>query len=233
MLTIKIIKKIQSIKGETQLVIDAKFKNSGIIGIYGNSGEGKSTLFNMIAGITSPDEGELTFNDVPWFNSQKRINCPTQKRNVGYIFQERNLFPHFTVKENILYAVNKAQRDQLDVRALLEEVEMLNMEDRYPHQLSGGQIQRITIARALAQKAKLIVMDEPFSALDLEIKQKLYQLIKKFRDKYNLMIVIATHHINDIIYLCDEVLWIKNHQATTMILKDTFKQKIEGEIKLL
>ena len=233
MLRIDVTKNIQSVKGDARLIVDAEIKELGIIGVYGNSGEGKSTLFNMIAGLTSPNEGEISFNANLWFSSQQKKNVPTQQRNVGYIFQENSLFPHFTVKENIIYAVSKDQQKDLDVEALLQQVEMSTMGDRYPHQLSGGQIQRIAIARALAQKAQIILMDEPFSALDLEIKQKLYSLIKNFQKEYQLMIVMVTHHINDILYLCDEVLWIRDHQATDIQSIVTFKEEIEKKISLL
>ena len=122
---------------------------------------------------------------------------------------------------------------EVAVSELLSQVDMEGMENRYPHQLSGGQVQRIAIARALAQKAQIILMDEPFSALDLEIKQKLYSFIKVFKKKYNLMILIVTHDINDIFYLCDEVLWIKNHKTTGTIPIDEFKKEIELKLRNL
>lgn len=231
MLKIEVSKNIKSIRGETSLDISADFNPIAITGIYGNSGEGKTTLFNMIAGIAEPTQGSILLHDTTWFDSSKKINLKTQKRNIGYIFQQNSLFPHFTVKENILYAVNDAK--SVDISNLLEQVEMPGMEDRYPHQLSGGQIQRIAIARALAQKANIIMMDEPFSALDLEIKQKLYRLLKEFKQKFNLMILIVTHDINDIYQLCDDVLWIKDHKVDEIISKDSFKQEIELKLQSL
>ena len=233
MLDIHIKKQIKSVGGETALEVQAHFKNEAITGIYGNSGEGKSTLFNIIAGLNSPEYGMLHYNDLVWLDSVKEINLPTQKRNTGYIFQTNSLFPHFTVKENILFAVKKENQHEVAVSELLSQVDMEGMENRYPHQLSGGQVQRIAIARALAQKAQIILMDEPFSALDLEMKQKLYSFIKVFKIKYNLMILIVTHDINDIFYLCDEVLWIKNHKATGTIPIDQFKEEIELKLRNL
>ena len=233
MLDIHIKKQIKSVRGETALEVQAHFKNEAITGIYGNSGEGKSTLFNIIAGLSSPEYGTLHYNDLVWLDSVKEINLPTQKRNTGYIFQTNSLFPHFTVKENILFAVKNENQHEVAVSKLLSQVDMEGMENRYPHQLSGGQVQRIAIARALAQKAQIILMDEPFSALDLEIKQKLYSFIKVFKKKYNLMILIVTHDINDIFYLCDEVLWIKNHKTTGTIPIDEFKKEIELKLRNL
>jgi molybdate transport system ATP-binding protein len=231
MLHINFKKQIKSVSGDTALEVKALFKNIAITGIYGNSGEGKSTLFNIIAGLNTPEYGILHYKDLIWLDTEKKINLSTQKRNTGYIFQTNSLFPHFTVKENILYAVQKENQDEVNVSELLNQVDMMGMEDRYPHQLSGGQVQRIAIARALAQKAQIILMDEPFSALDLEIKQKLYRFIKVFKKKYNLMILIVTHDINDIFYLCDEVLWIRNHKASGTIPINQFKEEIELKLK--
>jgi len=231
MLHINFKKQIKSVSGETSIEVEANFKNTAITGIYGNSGEGKSTLFNVIAGLNLPEYGTLYYKDLIWLDTENKINLSTQKRNTGYIFQTNSLFPHFTVKENILYAIQKENQDEVNISELLNQVDMMGMEDRYPHQLSGGQVQRIAITRALAQKAQIILMDEPFSALDLEIKQKLYSFIKVFKKKYNLMILIVTHDINDIFYLCDEVLWIKNHKSTGTIPINQFKEEIELKLR--
>lgn len=232
MLHINFSKNIKSIKGEAQLKVKTTINDNTITAIYGNSGEGKSTLFNILAGLTTPEKGKIQYQDTTWYSREKKINLPTQLRNTGYIFQTNSLFPHFTVKENILYAVQKNKQKEIDLSTLLAQVDMQGMEDRYPSQLSGGQIQRIAIARALAQKAKIILMDEPFSALDLEIKQKLHTLIKNFKEEYHLMILIITHDINDIFYLCDNVLWIKNHEAQHTISTTDFKKEIKTKFNL-
>lgn len=229
MLKINISKNIKSVKGNSALNVNVEFNASVITGIFGNSGEGKSTLLNIISGVINAELGKIIFNDKIWFDSDSKQYLKTQHRNLSYIFQQNSLFPHFTVEENILYAVKKNAK--VDINALLEMVEMPNMKNSYPHQLSGGQIQRVAIARALAQNANIILMDEPFSALDLEIKQKLYTLIKEFKVKYNLMILIVTHDINDIYYLCDEVIWINNHHVSEILSKENFKNKIEFKLK--
>ncbi len=233
MLSVDIEKKIKSVKGDRILKVSGTFSQEVISGVYGNSGVGKSTLFNCLSGLSNPTKGIITHRDEIWFNKESEVNIPPQNRNIGYIFQGNSLFPHFTVKENILYAVRKEHINDLDLSSLLSQVEMEGMENRYPYQLSGGQLQRVAIARSLAQKSKLILMDEPFSALDLEIKQKLYKLIKFFKEQYELMILIITHDINDILYLCDEVLWVKEHQADGLLKKGVFKKEIESKLKLL
>ena len=128
MLDIHIKKQIKSVRGETALEVQAHFKNEAITGIYGNSGEGKSTLFNIIAGLSSPEDGTLRYNDLVWLDSVKEINLPTQKRNTGYIFQTNSLFPHFTVKENILFAVKNENQHEVAVSEILSQVDMEGME---------------------------------------------------------------------------------------------------------
>lgn len=227
MLDVDIEKNINSATGLIKLTVKASFEEGEITGIFGNSGEGKSTFFNTICGLLPPDVGQITFDNNVWFNSNDKKNIKTQHRNVGYIFQEDSLFPHFTVKENILYPLSSKERGSVNLEEVLNQVEMVAFQDTYPRQLSGGQKQRIAIARALAKKSKLLLLDEPFSALDLEIKHKLYKLISRFRAEYGLTVLIISHDVHDIIALCDKVLWIKDHSAQSTITVNQFTNKIK------
>ena len=227
MLDVDIEKNINSATGLIKLIVKATFVEGEITGIFGNSGEGKSTVFNSICGLLQPDVGQITFDNTVWFNSNDNKNVKTQHRNIGYIFQEDSLFPHFTVKENILYPLSRKERDSINLEEVLDQVEMGAFQDTYPKQLSGGQKQRIAIARALAKKSKLLLLDEPFSALDLEIKHKLYKLITKFRTEYGLTVLIISHDVHDIMALCDKVLWIKNHSAESTMTVNQFTNKIK------
>ena len=228
MLSVDFSKNIHTAKGQTKLRIKADFQKSTITGIYGNSGEGKSTIFNVVSGILDPEEGQVTFNEKEWFNAgNPKGKIPTQKRNIGYLFQEDSLFPHFTVKQNIQFPIDKEEREKLDLDEILGQVGMKGFADQYPRQLSGGQKQRIAIARALAMESEILLLDEPFSALDLEIKHKLYKLILSVKEKTNMNILLVTHDVNDIFTLCDDVLWVKNHQATELISKENFIDEIK------
>ncbi len=231
MFKIDISKSIQSESGVTDLLFKASINSGSIVGVFGNSGQGKSTLLNIISGISKPDTGVINFNGISWVDSEQNIFTPIQERNIGYIFQENSLFPHFTVRQNILYAVSKEEMRAFNLDSLLEQVGLSKMQDRYPSQLSGGQTQRVVIARTLAQKAKLILMDEPFTGLDLEIKQRLYKQIKALKEKFNLTIILVTHDINDIYYLCEDVFWIKNHSCNSKITSSEFKIEIEKRIE--
>ena len=227
MLIVDIQKRIKTAIGDGVLNVHAEFQNDSITGVFGNSGEGKTTLLNLISGLSSPEKGTITFNDKSWCELTTKTNVLPQNRNVGYLFQNDSLFPHFTVKQNILYPLSKKERKVLDLNKILSQVEMVGFEDTYPKMLSGGQKQRVAIARALAQKTKLLLLDEPFSALDLEIKNKLYKLIRSFRKEFSLTILIVTHDVNDIYALCDNVVWIKNHSAEKLYSLDEFKIQID------
>lgn len=233
MLHINISKHIEAEEGKTDLTINSNFQKGRISAIFGNSGQGKSTLFNVISGIISPEKGIVKNEGESWFDSENKVNLAIQKRNVGYIFQTNSLFPNFTVKENILYAVSKKNHQTVDLDSILNQMGLVNLANKYPHELSGGQIQRAAIARTLAQKSKLILMDEPFSGLDMEIKHNLYKEIKKFRDELGLTILIITHDIYDIYYLCDDVHWMRNHSLEETISVESFKTEIEKRIEKL
>jgi molybdate transport system ATP-binding protein len=228
MLSVNFVKHINTAKGETKLKIKADFRSSTITGIYGNSGEGKSTIFNVVSGILDPEYGTISFKNKEWFDSDHpKLKVRTQHRNIGYLFQEDSLFSHFTVKQNILFPLEKVERSAVNLNQILVEVDLMGFADQYPYQLSGGQKQRVAIARALAMKSELLLLDEPFSALDLEIKHKLYKLILSVKENANLNILVISHDVNDIFTLCDDVLWIKDHTATELITKDDFTSTIK------
>jgi len=231
MLDIDVVKNINSASGDAQLRIKASVNDRMITGVYGNSGEGKTSLFNMIAGFLKPNKGRIDFNKVNWYSSANKNAVKTKFRNIAYLFQDSNLYPHFTVRENIAYAIDKNKSKRIDIDGLLEEMGVVKLAARYPHQLSGGQVQRVALARALAQEAKIILMDEPFSALDFENKLKMYGLIENFQKKYGLCILLITHDINDLFRLCKELIWIQDYQADSTISIDQFKLEIRNKLK--
>lgn len=178
------------------------------LGIIGSSGSGKSMTLRCIAGIETPTKGTIILGDSILFDSRKGINLPTRDRKVGFLFQNYALFPHLSVAENIAYGLKglskSAQSRQVSTQ--LEKVQLLGFEQRYPHQLSGGQQQRVALARALATNPDLLLLDEPFSALDTHLRSELEkQLIKTLSD-YQGLTLFVTHNLEEAYRICQKLL---------------------------
>jgi molybdate transport system ATP-binding protein len=171
-----------------------------ILVLFGPSGAGKTQTLNAIAGLTTPDSGEIILGGAPFFRSGQNghaFNLPPHKRRVGYVFQQYALFPHLTALENIAYALWRQPGARARAEALLERMHLAQWSNRYPHELSGGQQQRVAIARALAMKPRVLLMDEPFSALDGPTRQRLHQDLIALQQEENLIVVYVTHNLAD------------------------------------
>lgn len=182
-------------------------QENGVLGFLGESGCGKSMTLQCIAGIVKPDKGKIILNGRVFFDSEKKINIPPQERKVGYLFQNYALFPHMTVKENIEIGLSGFSKDKKNkiVKEYLTKMKLDGFESRYPHQLSGGQKQRIAFARALACNPDILILDEPFSALDYHLKSnmenELIDIIKDFKGH----ILYVTHDISECYRICDDI----------------------------
>ena len=192
--------------GSFSLKVNIEQEN-GVLGFLGESGCGKSMTLKCIAGIVKPDKGKIILNGRVLFDSEKKINLPPQERKVGYLFQNYALFPHMTIKENIeigLQNLSKSEKDKI-TKQYLKKMKLEGFESRYPHQLSGGQKQRIAFARALACNPDILILDEPFSALDYHLKSnmenELIEIIKEFSGH----IVYVTHDISECYRICDDI----------------------------
>ena len=173
-----------------------------ILAILGNSGCGKSTLLRIISGLEENSQGMIRVGDDIFQN--KSTFVPVEKRNIGFVFQDYALFPFMTVGENIRFGMKKSADDQL--HALLELTHLKGLERRYPHELSGGQQQRTALARTLASKPSLLLMDEPFSNLDSSLVDELRRDLKKILKAQKITTVLVTHNIEDAEYLADRIL---------------------------
>jgi molybdate transport system ATP-binding protein len=152
------------------LSADYTFKR-GITAVIGPSGAGKTTLIRLLAGLEVPDRGHIALGEEVWFDSESHTNIPVQKRQVGFVFNDYALFPQLTVWQNILYGA----KDTNKALELLDILEIEVLKDRYPRQLSAGQQQRVAIARVLASNPRVLLMDEPFSAIDSYLKSQVYE----------------------------------------------------------
>lgn len=200
-LEVNITKKLN----EYQLKADFKIQDENVA-LLGASGSGKSMLLKCIAGIETPDSGRIVLNHRVLFDHQKKINVKPQQRKVGYLFQNYALFPHFTVKENIACVLKK--KEPAFLKQLLKRFELETIEHCYAKELSGGQQQRVALARLLAFRPEILFLDEPFSALDTFLKEKVEIEMKDFLQEFQGESILVTHNRNEAYRLCKELLII-------------------------
>lgn len=190
--------------------------------LFGVSGSGKSVTLKCIAGVMTPDSGRIVINDKVVYDSDKQINLPPQKRNVGYLPQNFALFPNMTVKENIMTGFNKHKKCEREALALkcIEKFKLLQVENLYPHQISGGQQQRVALARALATQPEVMLLDEPFSALDTSLRQQLELELMDILKEYKYDVLYVSHNSGEVHRICDKVCIIDNGSCEQIRDKD-------------
>jgi len=181
------------------------------LGLLGGSGAGKSMILRCIAGIETPDKGRIVLNGRVLFDSQKKINVPSRDRQVGFLFQNYALFPHLTVAENIAFGLPKdtaKERVKELVETYLGKVRLEGFRDRYPRQLSGGEQQRVALARALASKPEVLLLDEPFSALDTYLRAQLEEQLRLVLAEYPGVTLMVSHNLEEAYRVCEPLLVI-------------------------
>jgi molybdate transport system ATP-binding protein len=169
--------------------------SSDFIVLFGCSGSGKTTAIRCIAGLEKPDAGSIRINDIIYFDSKKKINLPPQKRKIGYMFQENALFPHMNVRQNIefgLKGLNPMEKKER-VNEMLDLVGIEELEFAYPDELSGGQKQKVALARALAPDPEVLLLDEPFSSLDTVVRLKLRKELRTIQKRLGIPVIFITH----------------------------------------
>jgi len=176
-----------------------------LVGISGPSGSGKTTLLRVLAGLERPEEGFLTIENESYFNTLRGSFIPAQRRPVGIVFQDFALFPHFTVRRNLLFARNSPY----DADRLLEMLSLSSLANHFPSELSGGQKQRTALARALIRSPKLLMLDEPFNALDHDLRSQVREVVRHIHHSSKVTILLVDHDSGEIQTLCDEVIELK------------------------
>jgi molybdate transport system ATP-binding protein len=190
-----------------ELDVDLELK-PGITILFGPSGSGKSTTLQAIAGLCRPNAGRIALGDEVWFDAAKRIDRPIHLRHVAYVFQSLALFPHMTGLGNVAYGIDRrVPGDQRAERALalLERLGVAHLAHSRPNRFSGGEAQRVALARALAMKPRVILLDEPFSALDRDLRVQLARLVRSIVDELRIPLVQVTHNHGEARALGDHI----------------------------
>ena len=216
--------------------LDLAFKTQGkCTGILGASGCGKSMTLKCIAGLEKPDRGEVKLGEKNLFNSKQKINIPPQERKVGYLFQSYALFPHMTVEENISIGI-KGNKSEIKkkVEEQIERFRLNGIGSHYPSQLSGGQQQRVALARILAYEPEVLLLDEPFSALDSFLKDTLAkELLEVLKDFKGDMIMVS-HNRDELYTFCDQLIVMDSGRALLEgSTKEIFSQPKKMEVAQL
>ena len=176
--------------------------------LFGYSGAGKSMTLQLITGLIQADEGWIYSGNRFLFDSRSGINLSTQERSVGYVFQNLALFPHMTVRGNILYGAGGLKKDQREeeVKKMIAAFHLEGLETRYPAEISGGQQQRVALARALIRRPGLLLLDEPFSALDNPLRLELQKFLKKIQKEFDIPVVLVTHDLPEAYAIADRII---------------------------
>ncbi len=207
MIELEVRKRLIGSKGPFELHVRLMVPTNELAVLYGTSGAGKTTLLRMLAGLERPCEGHIEVDGQTWFDSEKKICMSPQKRSIGFVFQNYALFPSMTVRRNLEFAAGRRNDPRVDI--LLKMAELEELQDRYPEDLSGGQQQRVALARALMRKPKLLLLDEPLSALDNDMREKLQDEIVRLHREMGLTTVLVSHDRSEICRLADRVFVIK------------------------
>jgi len=227
MIELLLKKQLQGAAGGMEIDMDLQIPIGSITGIIGPSGAGKTSLLKMIAGIQTPDRGRISVGDKVYYDSGKGIDTSPQKRDVGLVFQDLALFPHMDIEGQLRYALPHRLPDTLpdgvadgqEESIIADAIKMMDLEKlrtQRPKHLSGGQQQRVALARSIVQRPSLLLLDEPFSALDDEMKQHIRSYVKTIHERFQMTILLVSHDRGDLSKLCDYIIQLDQGKVVSM-----------------
>lgn len=196
------------------LSVNTALPVSGITAIFGASGAGKTSLLRAISGLEKSTQGLILFNDKTWLNTANNTNIKVHQRNVGLVFQDNRLFDHLTVEKNLQYALSRRRQKQFNYQEVISLTNITALLSQYPSTLSGGEQQRVAIARALLNEPEFLLLDEPFSALDMRNKASLISLLHQVNKQFQLPILYVSHSLDDIQQLADHLLVLSHGEVS-------------------
>ena len=190
-------------RGEFRLAADFQAATPGVIALFGRSGCGKTTLVNLIAGLIPAGRGHIALDDEVWFDAARGIDVPAEHRRIGYVFQDARLFPHYSVRGNLLYGAPRGGAGKFDdVVQLLGLAPLLH---RRPARLSGGEKQRVALGRALLSRPRLLLLDEPLAALDTSRREEVLPYLENLRDHFSIPMVYVSHQLDEVLRLATQL----------------------------
>lgn len=213
MIQATVAKRFPAGRESTAFHLDVAFQAShGITVFFGPSGAGKTLVLDCIAGFVRPDSGRILLDDVLLFDGEAGINRSPQERRCGYVLQNYALFPHMSVRDNLLFAARrlKATERSRRVNEMLDRFRLQDVAGRRPHQLSGGQRQRCSLARSLVVVPKILLLDEPARGLDAPLRAELYDILRSVRDDFEIPILLVTHSLQESFELADEMFFFRD-----------------------
>ena len=198
-----------------------------ITGILGASGSGKTMTLKGISGIENPDEGQVILNKTILFDSREKVNRPVRERKIGYLFQDYALFPNMTAMDNIGFGLHKIPKEEKNesVAKMIRQLALSGLENRFPSQLSGGQKQRVALGRALVLNPELLLLDEPFSALDSYLRHQMLEQLKESLSWYEGHTIFVTHNMREAYRLCNDIIVIEKGKVEAFGDKETIFKK--------
>ena len=184
--------------------------------LIGPNGAGKSTLLSLIAGFVKPDSGHLILNGVTLFNSEEGINLAPNLRRIGMLFQDGRLVPHLSIKNNLTYGLDLLSLESrvIHLSDVIEMLELVSLLEKRPYELSGGEVQRVALGRALLMSPKLLLLDEPLSSLDEKLKKQILPFLKRIKENVEIPMIYVSHDLEEINYLTTSIMNIQNGQIT-------------------
>ena len=197
--------------------LDATFSTGDgrITALFGRSGAGKTTLINLLAGLDNPDEGRIVVDGVTLFDSKADVAIPPQQRRLGYVFQDGRLFPHMSVRRNLLFG-HRGAPDEREIDTVVRLLELDPLLQRRPRTLSGGEKQRAAIGRALLSRPRLLLMDEPLASLDAGHKAEILDYIERLRDEAGVPIVYVSHASEEVVRLADTLVLLSDGEVAAV-----------------
>lgn len=214
--------------GDLDLRVHFTRPGSGVTALFGQSGAGKTSLVNLLAGLLKPDDGRVALDDWVLYDHRQGVDLPPERRRVGYVFQDARLFPHFSVRGNLRYGLHLAPRAEAwaEFGPVVELLGIEHLLDRRPHNLSGGEKQRVAIGRALLTSPKLLLMDEPLASLDAPRKAELLPYLARLAASLAIPIVYVSHQPREILELADGVVMIEAGRVAGIKTREEFRQHL-------